>query len=46
MSFIPLSTATPIINPFLNLRISANHDKVEGQLANGEVLIKAIETLL
>ena len=32
--------ATQIIHPFLNSRISANHDKVEGLLANGEILIK------
>ena len=35
-------SATQMINPFLNSRISANHDKVEGLLANfnGEILIK------
>ena len=30
--------ATQIINPILNSRISANHDKVQGLLANGEIL--------
>ena len=38
--------ATQIINPFLNSRISANHDKVEGHSAKGEILIKEIDTIL
>ena len=38
--------ATEILNPLLNSKLSANHDKVEGYLANGEILIKGIETLL
>ena len=33
--------ATQINHPFLSLRISANHDKVEGfKPSNGEILIK------
>ena len=31
---------TQTINPFLDSRISANHDKVEGLLACSEILIK------
>ena len=31
--------AIQIINPFLNLIISANHDKIEGLSANWEILI-------
>ena len=38
--------ATKIINPFLNSRITANHDKVGGLSANGEILIKGIVFLL
>ena len=42
----PLSfNATQIINPFLKLRISANHDKVEELLANDEILLKRIVSL-
>ena len=37
--------ATQMIGHFLNSRISANHDKVEGHWANYEILIKRIETL-
>ena len=37
--------ATQIINPFLNYRISANHDIVEGHSVNIEILIH-IDTLL
>ena len=36
---------TQIINPFLNPRISANHDKVEGHSVNNEILLTGIETL-
>ena len=47
MSFIPpFSSKKLLINPFLNSRISTEHDKVEGHLANGEIIIKGIETLL
>ena len=48
MSFIPLLPfyATKIDDPFLNSRISANHDKVEGLLANYKILIKGIVCLL
>jgi len=35
-----------IINSFLNSRISANHDKVDGLSANGEILIKEFVSLL
>ena len=38
-----LSFPSQIINPFLN---SANHNKVEQLLANGEILIKGIVSLL
>ena len=31
---------TEIIRPFLDLRIPANHDKMDGHSANGEFLIK------
>ena len=34
--------ATQIINPFLNSRISDNHDKVGELSANSEILIKEI----
>ena len=37
---------TQIINPFLNSRITANHDKVDRLLANGDLLIKGIDYLL
>ena len=37
--------ATQIINPFINSRISANYDNVEGLLANGEIIIKGIVSL-
>ena len=34
--------STQIIRPFLNSRISARHDKVDGHPANGEILIKGL----
>ena len=34
------------INPFLNLIISANHNKVDGLSANGEIYVKGIVSLL
>ena len=46
MSFMPPFYATQIINPFLTSRISANHDKVDGLLANGAILIEGIVSLL
>ena len=46
LSYSPFLLATQIINPFLNLRLSANLGKAEGHSANGENLIKGIETLL
>ena len=46
MSYIPPFYATQIINPFLNLRISAYHDKVERLSVNDEILIKGIVSLL
>ena len=36
---------TQIIDPFINSRISANHDNVEGLLANGEIITKWIVSL-
>ena len=33
---------TQIVNPFVISRISANHDKVGGLSANGEILIMGI----
>ena len=47
MSFTPPFPfyATQIINPFHNSRILANHDKVDGLSANGEILIKEIVSL-
>ena len=45
MYFIPFY-ATQIISPFLNSRISANLDKVEGLLPTGEILIKGNVSLL
>ena len=42
LSSIPFYNATQIINPFLNSRISANHDKVQGYSAIGEILIKGV----
>ena len=38
--------ATQIINPFINSKISANHDKIERLSANGETLMKKIVFLL
>ena len=32
-----------MFDPFLNTRISANHDKEEGHSANGEILIKVLK---
>ena len=32
-----------MIDHFLNSRISANHDEVEGHSANGEILIKVLK---
>ena len=46
LSYFPSLLATQIINPFLNSRTSANLGKAEGHSANGEHLIKGIETLL
>ena len=46
MSFITPIHATQIIKPFLNLKISANQDKVDGLSAKGEILIKGIVSLL
>ena len=47
MSFIPLPFyVTQIITNFLNSRILANQDKVEGYSANCEILIKGIVSLL
>ena len=47
MSFTPLPFyASKIINPFLNSRILANHDKVDGLSTNGEILIKGSVYLL
>jgi len=37
---------THIINPFLNSMISANHGKVDGLSANGEIPVKGIGSLL
>ena len=43
MFFIPPSFyVTYIIIPFLNSSISANHDKVDGLTANGEILVKGL----
>jgi hypothetical protein len=43
MSFIPLPFyEVQMITPFLYSSTLANHDKVEGLLANGEILIKGI----
>ena len=38
--------STKMINPFLKLRISDNHDKVDELLANCEIFIKGIVSLL
>ena len=38
--------ANQIINPFLNTRIPANHNKVDGISTNGEILINRIVSLL
>ena len=38
--------AAQIIFTFLNSKILADYDKVEGHSANGEILIKEIEILL
>ena len=38
--------ATQIINPFLNSMILANDDKEDGLLANNEIIIKGIVSLL
>ena len=38
--------AIQIINPFLNSRISLNHDKVVRLSANGEIIRKEIVSLL
>ena len=49
MSFIqafPSIYATQIINTFLNSRISANQDKVDGLLFNREIHLKEIVSLL
>ena len=49
MSFFHITLplyATQIINPFLNSRISANHDKKERLRVNGEILIFGIVSLL
>ena len=43
MSFIP---TLPSINPFHYCRIPANHVKVDGDSANGKMLIKMIVSLL
>ena len=45
MTFITFYEAQ-IINSYLNLRISPNHDKVDGLSANCEILIKSIDSLL
>ena len=47
----PLSFyATQIVNPFINTRISANHDKVDELSANGVILVgdcfSSLESLL
>ena len=47
ISSIPLHFyETQIINPFLNFRISANHDKDNGLSANGKILKKGIVSQL
>ena len=48
MSFIPPFPFYPtkIINSFLNSSISANHDKVDRLLNNGQIHIKRIVSLL
>ena len=49
ISFMPSDLpfyAAEIINPFLNSRIFANHDKAEILSANSEILIKGIVSLL
>ena len=38
--------ATHINEPFLNSMISTNHDIVKGHSANGEIIIKGIETIV
>ena len=38
--------ATQIINPFINSKISTNHDKIDGLSANCEILIREIVSLL
>ena len=43
---LPFYAMIYTFDPFLNLRKSANHDKVEGHLAINEILIKGVETLL
>ena len=40
LSFYANQTTKP---PFLNLRISANHDKEEGYSVNGEILTKGLK---
>ena len=43
MSFIPFPFyAIKIINPFHNLKISANHNKVDGLSDNGENLVSLL----
>ena len=41
----PFFCATQIINSFLNSRMSANHNKMEGLLANAEILKGIVEYL-
>ena len=46
MFFIPPFYATQMINPFLDSRISDNHDKVDKLSANDEILVKDFVFLL